>query len=130
MTSKGQVILRFSGLLLFVGTVHAQGVIGSIDFFGYKGIDLQPVIAAVPVHAGDPFRNTEREAVRTRIKEASRNVMRDEPAGVTFVCCNPKKEWMIFIGLRENGSQPVRYTSRPEGAAVLPAEVIELYSER
>jgi hypothetical protein len=130
MTIKGQAILRFFGLLLFVAAVHAQDVIGSIDFFGYKGIDLQPVIAAVPVHAGDPFRNTEREAVRTRIKEAIRNVMRDEPAGVTFVCCNPKKEWMIFIGLRENGSQPVRYTSRPDGAAVFPAEVIELYSER
>ena len=72
MTIKGQTILRFSGLLLFVAAVHAQGVFGSIDFFGYKRIDLQPVKAAVPVHAGDPFRKSEREAVRTRIKAAIR----------------------------------------------------------
>jgi hypothetical protein len=40
--------------------------IGDIEFFGYKGIDVAKVQAALPVHTGDPYS----EEVGDRISEA------------------------------------------------------------
>ena len=50
--------LRLLVVLLFVSNICAQDTakrIGAIDFFGYSGIDLNKVRAALPIREGEPF---------------------------------------------------------------------------
>ena len=108
--------------------------IGSIEFFGYAGMDLKPVQAALPIHVGDPFTisdgtiNIYLEA-KENIKQAVTRVTGREPTDIGFVCCNRDGNFFLFIGLQGSSSKAFPYNPVPTGSVRLPAEAIELYDQ-
>jgi len=70
----------FAAVLLFAWfSQHPAGAaaqkpsnpVGAIDFYGYGGIDIDKLRAALPIHVGDTFPSYEEErATSPRIKEA------------------------------------------------------------
>jgi hypothetical protein len=102
------------------------GQVGVIDFFGYKGIDLQPVLAALPVRVGDTIPGIEaREEWDAAIRSGVRRAIGREPTDVSVVCCDGGK-YLIYIGLPGASSRPVKYHPAPSGDARFPPEIVTL----
>src|SRR3954449_1876576 len=99
------MIIRLALILATALTLHGEDVIGSIDFFGYKGIDLVPVRAALPIREGDKISPESAETLRTRTEASIFKAAGFNPTGVSFVCCNAQGRWMVFIGLK-NAVEP------------------------
>ncbi|MDR3700849.1 MAG: hypothetical protein P4L56_14485 [Candidatus Sulfopaludibacter sp.] len=61
--------------------------VGSIDFFGYQGLDLAAVRAALPIHEGAPFdpEHFDDDAARDAIKQVTGHA----PTDLGVVCCDP-----------------------------------------
>jgi hypothetical protein len=100
--------------------------IGEIEFFGYAGVDLQKVRAALPFLEGDEIN---RETWLEKMERAQRAVTEatgKAPTDVGAVCCDERGNLSIFIGL--SGS-PMRYLPAPQGAARLPSSIINLYEQ-
>lgn len=112
-------------LLLASSPLFGRDHIGVIEFFGYKGIDLEAVRHALPVHQGDPLPIDTKERVQQAIKHA----IKPEPTDVALVCCDEHGDTVIFIGLPGSLSKPFSYNSQPSGTARLSAE-IRLLDER
>jgi hypothetical protein len=102
--------------------------IGEIEFFGYSGIDLDKVRAALPFHEGDEFSIEPAEKIRQakdQACEAVRQVTGHQPTDINFVCCDRQVNWIIFIGL---SGKTIGYSPRPEGTARLPKNILDLYT--
>lgn len=98
--------------------------IGEIEFFGYGGIDLNKVRAALPFQEGDEFSietGTERVA---QVKEAVRRVTGRPPADIALTCCDKQGDWIIYIGL---SGKRIPHNPRPAGSARLPGNALDLY---
>jgi hypothetical protein len=69
--------------------------IGSIDFYGYAGLNLEQIRSALPLHVGDqfpgPFETLE------AVNKAVSSVIGRPPAGVSPVCCDAQGNYMIYI---------------------------------
>ena len=104
--------------------------LGAIDFFGYKGLDVKSIRAALPLREGDPFpgsrsMNKWKEAIKQSVSQAIDRA----PTDVTMVCCDDQKNFMIYIGLPGESSKPVAYNSAPHGDNRLPPHIVKLYQE-
>ena len=68
--------------------------IGSIDFYGYAGLNLEQIKAALPLHVGDlfpgPFETME------GIKKAVTSVYRSSPTDVSPVCCDAQGKYRLL----------------------------------
>ncbi len=82
-------------VLLFASVVRGQDrprQIGAIEFYGYAGLDLDKVRAAIPVHEGDSFTTSDETffATLNRIKKEIKQVTSNPPTDVAAVCCDPQ----------------------------------------
>jgi hypothetical protein len=101
--------------------------IGEIEFFGYSGIDLDKVRAALPFHEGDEFSIETEEKIRQAKDQAREAVWQTTghyPTDIAFVCCDKQGNWIIFIGL---SGKMIRYNPQPQGTIRLPKEILDLY---
>ena len=95
-----------SGLLALGAWLWALGAfaqpeslqIGVIDFFGYKGIDLAKVRAAIPLREGDTISESVFEKSLTAIRGAVRKAIGRDATDVNFTCCE-NGTWLLYIGL-------------------------------
>jgi hypothetical protein len=115
--------------LLFCGTILSaqtkpSDTVGSIDFFGYQGLDVAAVRAALPVRIGSTINEQTKPAIETAVAK----VTGTKPTDVTMVCCDPKGRSMIFIGLRGKTFKPFALNPAPTGAERLPSEIVDLSS--
>jgi len=113
--------------LLLAAALFAQDPperLGEIEFFGYFGIPLQPIRAALPLHEGDTI---DLPQAQNQIKQSIRQSTGQEPSDVAMVCCDNKGQWMIYIGLRGRSNREFRYNAAPQGPAKLPASALKLY---
>lgn len=101
--------------------------IGSIDFFGYEGLNLDQVKAALPLHAGDQFPGPLETA--DGIRKAVTSVIGHPPADVASVCCDAQGNFMIYVGLPGASIKQTTFNPAPNGAAQFPAEIVELYKQ-
>jgi hypothetical protein len=99
--------------------------VGEIEFFGYKGMDVDAVRAALPIHEGEEVRNSSDEWKRKIAGKVKQTIGR-EPTDVDSVCCDSTLRWMIYIGLPGESSQPLAFNPAPSGAVRFPAEVVKL----
>jgi hypothetical protein len=113
--------LMFWGTILCAQTKPSD-TIGAIDFFGYQGLDLASVRAALPVHVGSTLTEQTRPAIETAVAKTTGT----KPTDVAQVCCDPKGRSMIFIGLRGETFQPFALNPAPTGTERLPAEIVKL----
>src|SRR5438477_572203 len=79
-------------VLLFAPVIDGQNKpkrIGAIEFYGYAGLDVDEVRAAIPVHEGDLFTTSDDTFFETlnRIKKEIKRVTGSPPSDVAAVCC-------------------------------------------
>src|SRR5277367_7085768 len=120
--------LAIAAVLLWTMSMSAalkpSDTIGAIDFFGYQGLDVAKVRAALPVHVGD----TLTEKTPDQIEAAVAKVIGKEPTDVAQVCCDEKGRSLLYIGLPGGSYKPFALNPAPTGLARLPAEIVELES--
>jgi hypothetical protein len=118
--------LAIRALLLWTMSTGAApkpiGVIGPIDFFGYQGLDVAKVRAALPVHVGDKFT----EETQGQIEAAVAGVIGKKPTDVGQVCCDEKGRWLIYIGLPGGSYKPFTLNPAPTGTTQLPVQIVKL----
>src|SRR5262245_57552646 len=98
--------------------------IGEVEFFGYAGIALDEVRAALPFREGDEFSVETVGEKMKRAHEAVKNVTGHPPTGLNMVCCDNQENWIIFIGL---SGKSIRHNPPPKGKARLPVSAIRMY---
>jgi hypothetical protein len=98
--------------------------IGEIEFFGYAGIALDEVRAALPFREGDEFSFETVEEKKKQAKEAVRQVTGHPPTDIALVCCDDQGNLIIFIGL---SGKSMRHNPRPKGKTRLPVSAIRIY---
>jgi hypothetical protein len=103
--------------------------VGSIDFFGYAGLNVDQVLAALPIHEGDKFASVEAlKAMRPKIEEAVRRVT-GRPASDVATISPGKGLWLVYIGLSGNSMKPFPLNPTPAGTTQLPAAAMEAYKQ-
>lgn len=106
-----------------------QKPLGEIDFFGNKGIDISAIRSALPFHEGEPFPPATAKPsddLKRQVSEIVKQVTGHDPTSVTFVCCDAKQNWMIFIGLAGASYQPITFHSAPTGEIRFPKPAFAL----
>src|SRR5256884_1868283 len=120
-------------VLLFAPVIDGQNKpkrIGAIEFYGYAGLDVDEVRAAIPVHEGDLFTTSDDSFFETlnRIKKEIKRVTGSPPSDVAAVCCDPQGNYWIYIGLG-NSVRTTPYNPVSEGKLRLPTRIVELYEQ-
>jgi len=84
--------------LLAMGAITQpeQGQVGLIDFYGYKGIGVDAVRAALPIREGDQFPGTRSsEEWKRAIRASVLGLIGREPSDVSVVCCDSGLKYLI-----------------------------------
>ena len=101
--------------------------IGSIDFYGYAGLNLEQIRSALPLHAGDqfpgPFETFE------AVNKAVTSVIGRPPTDVSPVCCDAQGNYMIYIGLPGTSIKHTEFNPVPRGNTHFPPKILELYKQ-
>lgn len=123
--------LRLAGLLIALISISAVGQderpIGTIDFYGYEGINLDKIKSTLPIHAGEQFPGP--VITREAITKAVTAAIGHAPADIASVCCDARGNFMIYIGLPGTSIKHTSYNPIPKGNAHFPSETIELYEQ-
>lgn len=82
-------------LLLSASALVARDRIGDIEFFGYKGVDVDAVRKALPVKQGDPLQPQTSQQIRDVVKRVTGHDATD----VRQVCCDKQGDMFLYIGL-------------------------------
>jgi hypothetical protein len=132
-----RAMVRHILLLMLAGTMSAQAVgdrrpIGEIEFFGYEGLDVARIRAALPFHEGDllrfPPQNPEDDP-SLRINHSIREMLGRDATDVNLTCCDGRQNLMIYIGLPGASSGVVALNRAPTGPARLPADIMQLNAQ-
>ena len=125
------MIFRILFIVVFAASValaqEQPRRIGSIDFFGYAGLNLTQVKKALPVQVGDQFPGGSQ--TREGIRKAVIAVIGRPPTDVAPVCCDAQGNFMIYVGLPGDSIKPSKYNRLPTGKTRLPAEIVDLYQQ-
>jgi hypothetical protein len=102
--------------------------LGAVDFFGYRGLDIAAIRAALPFHEGDSFppAGVKSGALKQRVGTAIKQVIGREPTDVSFVCCNAKQNYMVYIGLPGESYQALAFNPAPIGEVRFPKDAVKL----
>lgn len=98
--------------------------IWDIEFFGYKGIDIEAVRKALPVHEGDDYAGDE---TKRKVRQAVTAAFGRDATDVQGICCNENGDRVLFIGLPGASSKSFPYNAQPKGTARLSDEVTILH---
>ena len=101
--------------------------IGSIDFYGYAGLNLDQIRAALPLHVNDPYPGP--AETLEKITKAVTSVIGRPPTDIDPVCCNRDGNYMLFVGLPGASIKETKLNPVPTGKLQLPQEVTQLYKE-
>ena len=101
--------------------------IGSIDFFGYAGLNLDKVKQALPIRVGDTYPGP--IEIREQINKAVVSAIGRAPTDVSPVCCNAQGNYTIFVGLPGSSVIPIKFNPVPTGNTHFPPEIVNLYTE-
>ena len=106
---------------------HRPFTIGAINYFGYGGLPLQKVRAAVPWHVSDSL--TFATFSKKPVEEAVQSVLGESPTDVNITCCDLSGHLEVFIGLPGSTFHPVKIARNPSGDARLDPEGLRLYTQ-
>jgi hypothetical protein len=101
--------------------------IGSIDYFGYGGLDLKGIEDHLPIRVGesaslDSFYR-EKEAIQRVVKQLTGKPATD----IAIVCCDAAHHLLIYIGLSGASSRSLTFGSAPRGNERLDEAGLRLY---
>ncbi|HEX8772893.1 MAG TPA: hypothetical protein VF735_04760 [Pyrinomonadaceae bacterium] len=104
--------------------------LGSIDFYGYAGLDTGRVRAALPLREGDKLSRESRDKTVESLRQAVKQASGREPSDVATLCCDERGRLLIYIGFQHRDrAGDIRYNPAPHGSIRLPSEAIKLYTE-
>jgi hypothetical protein len=103
--------------------------VGSIDFYGYDGLDLDRVRAVLPLREGDKLSRDARDKTIDAIKRAVKQTLGREPSDVATLCCDERVSLQIYIGLLAARAQHIHYNPAPHGSISLPPIAIKVFTE-
>jgi len=106
--------------------------LGEIDFFGYRGLDLAAVRSALPFHEGDlfpPAKAKSSESLKRQVHQTVEQVIGRPPTDVSFVCCDSKQNWIVYIGLPGESYEPLTFNPAPTRALRFPKAALALREE-
>jgi hypothetical protein len=106
-------------------TLAARDRVGTIDLYGYKGIDTEAVRRALPFHTGDPYT----AQIKTQARETVQRIAGRPATDVEAICCDQNGDRSIFIGLPGKSSKPFPYSPAPTGAIRLTQELWNLQKQ-
>jgi hypothetical protein len=100
-----------------------------IDFYGYAGLDVDKVRAALPIHEGATFPSlVALDAMRPQIEAAVRRVT-GRPATEVSLVSPGEDVWLIYIGLAGTSTKSLPYNPAPKGTARLPTTALDIYRQ-
>lgn len=100
-----------------------------IDFYGYGGLDVDKVRAALPIREGETFPTLAAlYDMRPQVEEAVRRVT-NRPATDVAIVSPGDDVWLVYIGLGGGSTKSLRYHPVPKGAARLPAAALDIYRQ-
>ena len=102
-------------------------VVGQIEFFGYAGLDVNGVKAALPIHEGDAIATAELPRLKDKINQSVKDKVGSSATGMSLVCCGADGNWMLFVGLPGDSFQSFPYLTAPAGKIRLPQRIEDLY---
>lgn len=111
-------------IALVVLPVFGREGIWDIEFFGYKGIDIEAVRKAIPVHEGDGYAG---EETKKRVRQAVNGTLGRDPTDVQGICCNENGDRVLFIGLPGSSNKSFSYNPEPKGEVRLSGEIKTLH---
>jgi hypothetical protein len=101
--------------------------IGSIDFYGHAGLNLDQIKSALPIHVGDRYPGPI-ETIEG-IKRAVTSAVGRSPTDVAPVCCDAKGNYMIYVGLPGASIKHTKLNPVPTDKTHFPPKIIELYEQ-
>jgi hypothetical protein len=122
-----RAVLMFALLTVGVFGQERSKPVGEIEFFGYSGIDLKKLEAALPFREGAEFKIEKKGELAKMIQKAEEAVQRTigrPTTDIAPVCCDQQGRWILYIGF--SGKIP-RYHPQPKGSVRLPEDIIDLY---
>ncbi len=93
--------------------LSARNRIAYIEFFGYRGLDVEAARRALPFHEGDPISKW----IRPQAEAAVRKVIGRELTDVAMICCVGSGDTAVFIGLPGESARTLAYETQPLGDA-------------
>lgn len=110
--------------ILFTSSQNEQRRIGSIDFYGYAGLNVEQIRSALPLHVGDPYPGPVEtvEGIQKAVTSATGQPATD----VSPVCCDAKGNYMIYIGLPGTSIKNTELNPVPTGNTHLPPQIVDL----
>jgi hypothetical protein len=120
------LVITLGALLAFA---QDQSItLGSIDFYGYAGVDTEKLRAALPLRAGDALSRESRDKIVLSLRQAVKQALGREPSDVATLCCDERGRILIYIGLqRAEWAQRFQYNPAPQASLTLPPAAIEVY---
>jgi hypothetical protein len=97
--------------------------IGTVDFFGYGGLDLRQLRELMPLREGDEVPTAFR---RKSIARAFESAIGRAPVTLDLLCCHPDGRQSLFVGMPEPDAPPLSFHAAPTGSGKLPPEVLRL----
>src|SRR5260370_23661164 len=82
-----------------------------IEFYGYKGIDIEALRKALPVHEGDKYSAEIDQQILRAVKRATGH----EPTYVVAMSCDEQGDNVLFIGLAAGERERCAYNPEPQG---------------
>lgn len=102
--------------------------LAAVDFFGYKGLDVAAIRAALPFHEGDLFppANVHSDQLKKQVASAIKQIVGREPTDVAFLCCDANQHYLVYIGLPGASYEALGFDPAPTGSARLPKDAVKL----
>jgi hypothetical protein len=82
----------------------------------------------LPFHEGDNFppAKVHSDDLKRQVGQAVKRVIGREPADVSFVCCDAKQHYMVYIGLPGESYQAITFNPLPTGNVRFPKDAVKL----
>ena len=123
-----QTMMKLLPAILMVASVLGADDrhIGVIDFYGYSGLDLNAVRAALPFHEGDPLPSRKQfdEAREPFAKAIGRKRVK-----FSLTCCRADGRSILDVGIEEPDAPAIPFNAQPNGEAQLAPELLKLYQD-
>jgi hypothetical protein len=97
----------------------AADTLYAVDLYGLRSVSEAAVRQAVGVRAGDPV-PVSLEPIRARVRAIAGVAEVD----VSAVCCSENGRTLLYVGVREPGTQRLSFRAPPTGGFELPAEIV------
>lgn len=121
---RPDVLRLFLCVLTLAGVALAQApTIGVIDVYGNRKVSEIRIRKALGFTEGSPLPSSKGD-VETQLEQ----IPGITGARLQAACCDEDGKAILYVGVAEAGSPELKFHDAPEGDAVLPAEVIPLYS--